>query len=201
MVEPLSEAKQQFHVHLKLNGDHHPTTKSQSLQNIPNINIPSNVTALEFPPDMSAASSTSTSSNRSAANSSHLLVNGGRENSPRFDNLAVGGFYFDRTPSSRVQMNGMVRHSPPRRELPVNVNEYQDNVLAARNHRIYAIDELSEVSGRSDLVALHERMRMEQVHEILANQERQARRDRPASRRPVKEVKVSRFVLYAFINT
>lgn len=193
MAEPPVEDKPHFHVHLKLNGDYQPS-KIQSIHSIPNINVPSNVTALEFPADMSASSSSSSPSPRSPPNSPTIPVNGGREGSPRFENLATGGFYFDRSPPARIKIHGLVRGSPPRRDMPLNIKDYQDNVLAARNHRIYAIDELSEVSGRSDLVALHERMRMEQVHEILANQERQARRDRPTSRRPVKEVKVSRLV-------
>lgn len=180
-------------VHPSQNADH-PPSHTQSGHNVASGSIPCNVAALNFPPDMQAASSSSNSSQRSATHSSHLMVNVDLEPSPRFEHLSSGGFYFDRTPPATVKVKGLIRGSPPRRDMSINIKEYQDSVLAARNHRIYAIDELSEVSGRSDLVALHERMRMEQVHEILANQERQARRDRPTSRRPVKEAKATRLV-------
>lgn len=53
----------------------------------------------------------------------------------------------------------------------------------ANNHRIYSIDELSEVSGRSDAVLAHERMQMERVQQILNLQELQAQKGRPVSRR------------------
>lgn len=207
MSEAPSEAKQQYHVHIKLNGDQNPLISS-SLHSLPqhhqaNTAAPPsscNGIALEFPPDMSAASSSASSSNRSLGNTSSrpVLINGrrGETTSPRFQSSeaagAAGGFYFDHIPAARNGMNGLVRGSPPRRDMSGTLKDFHENVLAARNHRIYAIDELSEVSGRSELVALHERMRMEQVHEILANQERQARRERPASRRPAKELKQTR---------
>lgn len=60
----------------------------------------------------------------------------------------------------------------------------------ANNHRIYSIDELSEVSGRSDAVLAHERMQLEKVQQILNIQEQQAQKGRPVSRRGIAQQNV-----------
>lgn len=82
------------------------------------------------------------------------------------DQIHFNGFFFENMPKPR---------SPQlRRPLNLNLREYCDNLNATSrltNHGIYSIDEISEVSGRSELLLINERNHMEKVNQILAVQQ------------------------------
>lgn len=65
--------------------------------------------------------------------------------------------------------------------MSLNLTTTSDDL--SNNHRIFAIDELSEASGRSDALLENERQKLLEVQQILSHQERQAVKGRPVSRR------------------
>lgn len=98
-------------------------------------------------------------------------------------------FYFDQAPNTEPKTVfhhlGMAIETSVM-ELSADCGPHYDACDMINHHRIYAIDELSEVSGRSDAVQAHERQQLEMVQLIVSQQEQQARNRRPVTRRGQK---------------
>lgn len=88
---------------------------------------------------------------------------------------SVTNFYFENTPRTRSNLG-----SPRIQALKLNLKEYQSSA-ATRNRHIYSIDELSEATGRSELLMLHEREHFQKVKQIIEYQHA-TRMQRQASR-------------------
>lgn len=97
----------------------------------------------------------------------------------------ANGFYFDDRTPSPVKPKLVRCQSPIMKDPNQTLQNYAAKGFNGASHYMYSIDELSEGSGRSQLLMEHEYKRVEQVREILENQERHARMERPTSRRNV----------------
>lgn len=84
------------------------------------------------------------------------------------DHIHFNGFFFENC--SQKQQQQQPRSPKLRRPINVNLREYCEN-LSAAGRGIYSIDEISEVSGRSEMLLINERAHMEKVNKILAVQQ------------------------------